>query len=285
MNFHIISIFPDTIDSYVNESIIGRAVKNKIIKIHKYSLRQYTKDKHKRVDGIPFGGGPGMVMWLDPLINVNKKIIQKFKRSNILNKSKLSNIDLLSNTENKKLKSNLKNKKHIKLNILIVNFNIAGYKFDTAFAKNVVNNKKYTDIIFLCGRYEGIDDRINSVLGDMYNFYQIPFEIINISIGDYVLTGGELPAMIMIDSISRQIDGVLNDKGSLEEERISSRRVFARPERYVLQLKSQQKDKNGLIKKDQNGKIKNKQKTFEYCVPEVLLSGNHKKIDEWRQAN
>jgi len=119
-------------------------------------------------------------------------------------------------------------------------------KFDTQYAKDI--SKKYKDIIIIAGHYEGIDERVKKV-----------FKTKDISIGDYVLTGGELPAMIIIDSISRQVKGVLGDIESLEENRVSSSEVYTRPESF---------------------KYKNKN----YKVPKVLLSGHHKEIEEWRKT-
>ena len=139
-------------------------------------------------------------------------------------------------------KIKIKDKKKTK----IILFSPSGKKFDTAYAKNSV--KKYTDIILISGRYEGIDARVQKIL-----------RAEEISIGDYVLTGGELPAMVLIDSISRQIPGVLGTYESLEEERVSSSEVYTRPE--ILKYKG----KN-------------------YKVPKVLLSGNHKKIEEWKKG-
>ena len=234
--FHIVSIFPDMVDSYFSESIISQAIKNKLIIINKYAIRDYTKDKHRRVDGKPYGGGPGMVLWVDPIINTINKVNSKIEK-------RIAN----SKTESKK-------------SILYVITSPGGEKFDNNIAKNI--SKKYKDIVFVCGRYEGIDDRVREIL-----------KAKEYSIGDYVLTGGELPAMVMIDCISRQIDGVLNDSDSIEENRISSHKVYARPEIY--EYKKVKLDKNN------NKKIIIKK----YKVPPVLLSGNHKLIDEWKMGN
>ena len=141
----------------------------------------------------------------------------------------------------------LKAKKLVKLKTIL--FSPAGKKFDTSYAKK--SAKKYTDIILICGRYEGIDARVQKIL-----------RAEEISIGDYVLTGGEIPAMAVIDSISRQVPGVLGKYDSLEEERVSSSEVYTRPE----------------ILKYPFGKAQGKN----YKVPKVLLSGNHKLIDEWK---
>jgi tRNA (guanine37-N1)-methyltransferase len=210
MRYHIITIFPEMFDSYLKESIIGRAVKDKKIKILFYNPMIFCKPK-ERVDGRPYGGGPGMV--LRP-----EFFLKAFSKIKIKNKDKTK----------------------------IILFSPGGKKFDTAYAKK--SAKKYTDIILISGRYEGIDARVQKIC-----------KAEEISIGDYVLTGGELPAMVLIDSISRQIPSVLGKYESLEEERVSSSEVYTRPE--IL-------------------KYKNKN----YKVPKVLLSGNHAKIEEWKKG-
>lgn len=214
MRYHVITIFPDMFESYFAESIISHAITDKTIEIHTYALREYTVDKHRRVDGKPYGGGPGMVMWVDPLIRCVATIDKKLAR-----------------------------KKNVKK--LVVMFNPGGDMFTNVLAKQSV--RKYTDIVFICGRYEGIDARVKKIL-----------KAKEWSIGPYVLTGGELPAMVCIDAMTRQIEGVLNDIDSLEENRIASHEIYARPEIY-----------------EHAGK--------KYKVPKVLLSGNHKLIEEWRK--
>lgn len=209
----MVTIFPGMFDSYFAESIISRAIEGKLIEINTYALRDYTTDKHRRVDGRPYGGGPGMVMWVDPLIKCVEKVQKK--------------IDKRKNTKT-----------------LVVIFNAGGELFTNTLAQNVA--KKYTDVIFICGRYEGIDERVRKIL-----------KAKEWSIGNYVLTGGELPAMVCIDAISRQIKGVLNDELSLEEKRMASHEIYARPEVYEYKGKK-------------------------YRVPKVLLSGNHKLIEEYR---
>ncbi len=218
MLFHIITIFPDIFDSYLNESIIGRAKKNKLIDIKFYNPRDFIKgpkvneNNYKPVDDRPYGGGPGMVMRAEPILKAVEAAVKKIKSKKFL----------------------------------IINFIPTAQKFTTASAKTL--SKKYTDIILICGRYEGIDARVDKILKTK-----------KFSIGDYVVTGGELAAMILIDSISRQVKGVLGKYESLEEERVSSSEVYTRPE--ILKYKS----KN-------------------YKVPEVLLSGNHAKIEEWKKG-
>ena len=219
MRFHIITIFPEIFDSYLNESILGRAIKEKKISVKFYNPRDFIKvpknknqNNYRPVDDKPYGGGPGMVMRAEPILKAVEIALKKIKSKKVL----------------------------------IINFIPSAEKFTTTSAKNIY--KKYTDIILICGRYEGIDARIDKILKTK-----------KFSIGDYVLTGGELPAMVLIDCISRQIPGVLGNYESLEEEKISSSEVYTRPE--IL-------------------KYKNKN----YKVPKVLLSGNHKLIEEWKKG-
>lgn len=221
MRFHVITIFPEMFDSYLKESILGRAIKDKKISIKFYDPIEFCKPK-ERVDARPYGGGPGMVLRPEFFLKAFSKIKIKSRASK-------------DGARHDFAKSKTK----------IILFSTTGKKFTTAYAKN--SAKKYTDIIMISGRYEGIDARVQKIL-----------KAEEISIGDYVLTGGELPAMILIDSISRQVKGVLGKYESLEEERVSSSEVYTRPE--ILKYKG----KN-------------------YRVPKVLLSGNHKKIDEWKE--
>ena len=214
MNYHIISLFPQSLDSYLNESILKRAQENGLIKIKFYNPRDFTKGTSyadRRVDDKPYGGGPGMVIEALPVIKAIDKAIGR---------------------------------KNTKKKVKVIWFTPSGKQFDTNIAKEYSN--KYTDIIFVCGRYEGIDARVKKA-----------FKVEEISVGPFVLTGGELPAMILIDTISRQIKGVLGDHTSLEESRIASPDVYTRPE--VVEYRGKK-----------------------YKVPKVLLSGNHKLIDEWR---
>ncbi len=233
MVFHIITIFPKIFDSYINESILGRAIKNKKIKIKFYNPRDSikgNKSNYKPIDDKPYGGGPGMVMRAEPLIKTVEKILSTTKGKN---PRRPKGSGSRSQASGKKT--------------LVINFIPSAEKFTTNSAKKI--SKKYTDIILFCGRYEGIDARIDKI-----------FKTKKFSIGDYVLTGGELPAMVLIDCISRQIPGVLGKYESLEEERVSNSKVYTRPE--VL-----------------------KHKGKNYKVPKVLLSGNHKKIEDWKKKH
>jgi tRNA (guanine37-N1)-methyltransferase len=224
ITFHIVSIFPETVENYTKFSILKRAKEKGFVDFKFYNIRDYSKDKHRKVDDKPYAGGPGMVMNAEPILLCVKEILEK--------------------TDKKKTK--------------IINFIPGGEKWTNTKAKTFA--KKFTDIIMICGRYEGIDYRIQKILKSE-----------KISIGDYVLTGGEIPAMVLIDSISRQVKGVLGDFNSLEENRKdelenifdSDEEVYTRPE--ILEWA----DKNGKVKK--------------HKVPKVFLSGNHKLIREYRQ--
>ena len=211
MTFHIITLFPEMFDSYIEGSILGRAIEDKKIKIKFYNPRDFTKDRNRRIDRKPYGGGPGMVIEAMPVI----KAIEKAKGG----------------------------KKKVK----IIFLSPSGAQFDNNYAKKATKN--YSDIIIICGRYEGVDAIVKKA-----------FKMEDVSIGNYVLTGGELPAMAIIDCVSRQIEGVLGDFDSLEDSRVSSPDVYTRPEVF---------------------EYKNKK----YRVPKVLLSGDHKKIEEWKRAN
>ncbi len=223
ITFHIITIFPEMFDSYTNESILGRAVKDKKIKIKFYKLRDFVKGKHRKVwpdgnisaqvDDKPYGGGPGMVLRAEPILEAVKKA------------------------------------KGLKKNVKVIITAAGGSDFTNTKAKKLATDKKTSDIIIICGRYEGIDSRVKKAL-----------RAEEVSIGDYVLTGGELPAMVMMDAIARQVPGVLGKEESIEENRISSHEMYTRPESVKWN------DKN-------------------YKVPDVLMSGDHKKINAWRNKD
>jgi tRNA (guanine37-N1)-methyltransferase len=239
MTFHLITLFPESFTSYLNESILARAQKSKLIKFKFYNPRDFAKPTeaskkrmkteegyakpYLRVDDKPFGGGPGMVIQAEPVIKAIEKALMTSQKSKV---------------KSQKLNSKLKSR------IQIIHLSPGGEKFTNTYAEKV--SKKYDHIIIVCGRYEGIDARVKKIYkGD------------EISIGDYVLTGGELPAMVMIDSISRQIEGVLGNVKSVEERRIASHEAYTRPE--ILEYKGKK-----------------------HRIPKILKSGNHKAIDEWR---
>ena len=209
MRFHILTRFPEMVEQGLNTSIIGRAVNKGLLSIHAVNIRDYTVDRHKKVDDYPYGGGAGMVMQAQPVYDAWESIVEE--------------IGYTPRT---------------------VYLTPQGPTFTQTMAKNYAKEK---DLILLCGHYEGIDER---VLEEIVTDY--------VSIGDYVLTGGELPAMVMVDAISRMVPGVLTneDSGSTEsfEGNLLEYPQYSRPEEW-------------------NGKK----------VPPILLSGDHKKVDEWRR--
>lgn len=213
MKFNIITIFPEIFSSYLNESILKRAQENKLIEVGVHNLRDYATDKHRTVDDTPYGGGAGMVLKIEPIYSC----LQEIKKTD----TKKSRTILLS----------AKGKNYAQ--------------------EDALRLAQYENITLICGRYEGVDERVAENIVDE-----------EISIGDYVLTGGELPAMILVDSISRLLPGVLGNPQSLDEESFSRGKTdnyreyphYTKPEKFR-----------------------------EWSVPDVLLSGNHKKIEKWRE--
>ncbi len=222
MNFHVITLFPEAVEAYTNASILGRAQREKLLTVKTYQLRDTADNKWGKVDERPYGGGPGMVLRAEPVI----KAVQKIQK----------------NLEAKpREKENREAKPHGKVKILIT---AAGGKLLTnAYAKALLKHK---DVIIICGRYEGIDARAKKVL-----------KAEEVSVGPYILTGGEVPAMAIIDATARQIKGVLGKFASLEESRVASHDIYTRPE--VLKVKGKS-----------------------HRVPKVLLSGHHANIDTLR---
>lgn len=203
------TLFPEIFKAYIGESMMKKAVENSILEVELYNIRDFSENKHKKVDDYPFGGGAGMVMTPQPIFSTYEYIVAKYELENPR----------------------------------VIYLSPKGRVFNQKIAKSL---SLENDIIFLCGHYEGVDQRIIDLI--------VTDEI---SIGDYVLTGGELPALVMIDSIARLVPGVLNRSESHEDESFENDLLeypqYTRPRSF-----------NGLE------------------VPEVLISGNHKKIDEWR---
>jgi len=217
MKFDVITIFPDLFKGFVSESLLARAQKKKIISIKTHDLRLWTTDKHQTVDGRPYGGGAGMLLKIEPIFRAVKSLKLKVK-------SKKTRVVLLS---------------------------AKGKTFDQKKAQQLA---KYDQVVFICGRYEGVDERVAKNIADE-----------EISIGNYVLFGGEVPTMVMIESISRLIPGVIAKEESIKNESFTKNTAkehphYTRPEVFIL-----------------NGK--------KLKVPPVLLSGDHKKIKEWRKKN
>ncbi len=206
--FDVITVIPEALQSYTDASILGRAQKGKHIEIRALNPRDKATDKHKMVDDTPYGGGPGMVMKVEPIARTIKSIRKK-KRNRVI---------LLS---------------------------AKGKRFEQADARRLATD--YDHLIFVCGRYEGVDERVLDYIDE------------EIRIGDYVLTGGELGAAVVIDAVARLLPGVLGDDASSHDESHSTPGYFEYPQ-YTKPQTFDGKD-----------------------VPEVLLSGNHKKIAEWRK--
>ncbi|PIV12680.1 MAG: tRNA (guanosine(37)-N1)-methyltransferase TrmD [Candidatus Nealsonbacteria bacterium CG03_land_8_20_14_0_80_36_12] len=224
LTFHIITIFPGIFDSYLKESIIKRALKKRYIKVKTHNLRDFTKDKHKTVDDRPFGGGMGMVMKVEPIF----KAVQS----------------LTSKTKGQRSK--------------VILFTPRGKKFNQKMAYRF---SKLEQLILICGRYEGVDQRVAKHVADM-----------EVSIGDYDLMGGELAAMIVIETTARLIPGVLG-KPELLKERITKKKGFIEYPQYTRPPKFYPK-----------GKFRRARPEV-WKVPKVLVSGNHKKIEEWRKKH
>ncbi len=225
MHFHVITLFPEVCQAYTDASILGRAQKvekgkgakvvGKQISVSYYNPRDFSSDKHKKVDERPYGGGPGMVMVAEPILKAWQKAV---------------------GTKTASLKKG-------KVKTLIMS--PRGTVFTNAIAKGYA--EQYDHVVLISGRYEGIDARVKEILGAE-----------EVSVGDYILTGGELPALTIIDATARQIEGVLSTHASLEDERATEGVTYTRPE--VLTYKKKK-----------------------YSVPEVLLNGNHAEIDKWRK--
>lgn len=212
MRFDVMTLFPDMVMNVLGESIIGRAQKSGIVEIHAHNIRDYSKDKHRKTDDTPFGGGVGMVMTCQPIYDCYLNI-----------------------------KTSLDEKAATR----VVYMTPKGRLFTHDVAKEL---SEYDNLIFLCGHYEGVDQRvIDEIVDD------------EISIGDYVVTGGEIPACIVIDAVSRLKEGVLASSECYEGESVAS---------GILEYPQYTKPRVFLNRE----------------VPEVLLSGDHKKIDTWRLA-
>ncbi|MDP2966977.1 MAG: tRNA (guanosine(37)-N1)-methyltransferase TrmD [bacterium] len=219
VQFDIITIFPKIFDSYLKESFIKKARVKGLLKINIHNLRDWAKDRHKTVDDRPFGGGLGMVLKIEPIY----KAIKALKKSKIQSpKSK------------------------------IILFTPRGKKFNQKMAYQF---SKLKQIIMICGRYEGVDERVAKKIAD-----------VELSIGDYDLMGGELPAMVVMETIARLIPGVLG-KPELLKERITKEKGFIEYPQYT------------------RPEVFPPKKGLKWHVPKVLVSGNHKKIEEWREKH
>lgn len=236
LKFHLVTLFEDACDAYLSASIIGRARKEKKIRVAYQNPRDFVpggKGAYKKVDDRPYGGGPGMVMQALPIV----KAVQKALKVGLT-------------------KSNLKVKRGV-----VVWFSPGGKQFTNKDADKLA---KYTDVVLVCGRYEGIDERAKKILKSWakqqlvdVRHPQVAFK--EFSVGEAVYTGGEVPALAVVDAVTRRLPGVLGKDASVEERRVASRAVYTRPETISY---------------------KNKR----YKVPAVLRTGHHEKINEWKKA-
>ncbi len=212
MHFHVLTLFPEMVNEALNTSILKRASDKNLISFEAVQIRDFTLDRHNKVDDYTYGGGAGMLMQAQPIYDCQEYVQEQIEKAG-------------------------------RKRCRIVFVTPRGYTFNQQMAADFA---KEEDLIFLCGHYEGVDER---VLEEVVTDY--------VSIGDYVLTGGELPAMVMIDAISRLVPGVLNNSESAETESFSDGLLeypqYTRPEVWHAMR-----------------------------VPEILLSGNHKNVDEWR---
>lgn len=226
MKFYVLTVFPELIENVMKESIMGRAQDNNLIELNIINIRDYTNDKHLKTDDYIYGGGCGMLMTCQPIFDSYRHVLS------LMNDNRdISDEEILDKTNDLKRP-------------YTIYTSPKGRTFTQEVSKELSN---YSDIVIICGHYEGIDERIIDLIVDE-----------EISIGDYVLTGGELPACIMMDSISRLIPGVLNKEESHEDESFENGTLeypqYTRPEEFM-----------GLR------------------VPDVLLSGNHGEIKKWRE--
>ncbi len=220
MLFRVLTIFPEMITDYMNAGVLGRALKKKLIKLETHNIRDWTDDKHNTVDDTPYGGGAGMLMKVEPIYKALKSLT-------------------CLPVGRKKIK-----------NTKVILLSAKGKTWNQSLAKKY--SSLLSSVVFICGRYEGIDERIMDFVDE------------EISVGDYVLTGGELGALIMMDSMARLIPGVLGNSESIVSESHSEPGLleypqYTKPEIVRLGKKS-------------------------YRVPKVLLSGNHAEIKRWRSA-
>ena len=244
MNFHVLTLFPEMIEQGVNTSITGRAINNGLLSINAVNIRDYAFNKHNSVDDYPYGGGAGMLMQAEPVYlayEAVKEQIDKRKQENIKSEE-------VTSTEaadcSEVCNSDLQDENSKKRPLRVVYLSPQGDVFNQKMAEEMAQEE---DLVLLCGHYEGIDER---VLGEIVTDY--------VSIGDYVLTGGELPAMVMIDAVSRLVPGVLNNEESAEFESFHDN-LLEHPQ-YTRPVEFRGRK-----------------------VPDVLLSGHHGNIDKWRR--
>ena len=247
MLFDVISIFPELFPPYFNESLLKRAQAAGLLEFRVHNLRDYSEDRHQKVDDRPYGGGPGMILRADIVIRCLQAVsVQRLA-----------------------VRSRRLNPKPSTLNARVIALDPAGKQLTQSMAKRLA---KYDQLVLLCGRYEGFDERVYKFVDE------------KISIGPYVLAGGELPALVLIDTVSRMIPGVVGDPESIVDETHSAEGYveypqYTRPEAFSVQglaVSPLTPPKNLNAKRSTLNPLR---------VPKVLLSGNHKKITEWRKKH
>lgn len=234
MHFHVLTLFPEMITQGLHTSITGRSLENGTITLNAVNIRDYTLNKHKKVDDYPYGGGAGMLMQAQPVYDAYQAVLD-----GIMERKAQIHSEVSENLEMQEPDKGEKGKKTVR----VIYLTPQGTVFKQSMAKELAQEE---DLIFLCGHYEGIDER---VLEEIVTDY--------ISIGDYVLTGGELPALVLMDAVSRMVPGVLGNQESGNTESHSN---------YLLEYPQYSRPEIWHDKK----------------VPGILLSGDHAKVDEWR---
>lgn len=245
MNFHILTLFPEMVENGLKTSIIGRAVAGGLLSIEAVNIRDFAFNKHQSVDDYPYGGGAGMLMQAEPVYLAYKDIEERIQKR--IQNAKMQNAETEEqDAEVKVQNAGIQDAETVSPDkkLRVVYLSPHGKTFDQKMAEELAEEE---DLVLLCGHYEGIDER---VLEEIVTDY--------VSIGDYVLTGGELPAMVMVDTISRLVPGVLHNDVSAEFESFQDNLLeypqYSRPEEW-------------------HGKK----------VPPVLLSGHHANIEKWRR--
>lgn len=245
MNFHILTLFPEMVENGLKTSIIGRAVAGGLLSIEAVNIRDFAFNKHQSVDDYPYGGGAGMLMQAEPVYLAYKDIEERIQKR--IQNAKMQNAETEEqDAEVKVQNAGIQDAETVSPDkkLRVVYLSPQGKTFDQKMAEELAEEE---DLVLLCGHYEGIDER---VLEEIVTDY--------VSIGDYVLTGGELPAMVMVDTISRLVPGVLHNDVSAEFESFQDNLLeypqYSRPEEW-------------------HGKK----------VPPVLLSGHHANIEKWRK--
>ena len=228
MKIDILTLFPEMFKGPFDESIVRRAIEKNLVEINIHNLRKWTKDKHRTVDDRPFGGGTGMVLMIQPIEDAveSLKLKVKSEKLKVINKN-----------------SKLKEK--------VILLSPRGKPYNQKLAKKF---SQFDHLILICGHYEGVDERVSDLVDE------------EISIGDYVLTGGELPAMVIVDSIVRLIPKVLEKSDAVKNESFSKLKIENSKIENLLEYPQYTRPSDYKGKK----------------VPEVLLSGNHKEINKWR---